>query len=127
MTPAAREWADKAEEDWTVAIRENRVKRTPVHGAVCFHAQQCAEKYLKALLADAGLAIPKVHDLLALRSIVSPACKAVSGLPATRLAGLSRAAVEYRYPGGIVIKRTALAAVATARQVRSVARKALGM
>jgi HEPN domain-containing protein len=30
---------------------------------VCFHAQQCAEKYLKALLLQAGSEPPKTHDL----------------------------------------------------------------
>jgi len=32
--------------------------------SACFHAQQCAEKYLKARLQEAGLAFPKTHDLL---------------------------------------------------------------
>ena len=31
--------------------------------AVCFHTQQCAEKYLKARLEEGGLSVPKSHDL----------------------------------------------------------------
>ena len=30
----------------------------------CFHAQQCVEKYMKAMLAVSGLPIPRTHDLL---------------------------------------------------------------
>jgi HEPN domain-containing protein len=39
------------------------------HDGVCFHCQQSAEKYLKAIVQELGLAIPKIHaleDLLAL-------------------------------------------------------------
>src|SRR5207253_8193368 len=33
------------------------------YDAVCFHAQQCAEKYLKACLQEADLPFRKTHDL----------------------------------------------------------------
>jgi HEPN domain-containing protein len=36
-----------------------------MYGAT-FHAQQCVEKYLKALLVAPGLAFPRTHDLTAL-------------------------------------------------------------
>ena len=32
----------------------------------CFHAQQCAEKYLKAILISRQVAFSKTHDLLLL-------------------------------------------------------------
>jgi HEPN domain-containing protein len=37
-----------------------------VHDEVCFHCQQCAEKYLKGLMEESGLIVPKTHDLDAL-------------------------------------------------------------
>jgi HEPN domain-containing protein len=40
-----------------------------IHNQVCFHAQQCAEKAIKAWLEQQGHAIPRTHrmaDLLAL-------------------------------------------------------------
>ena len=49
MKPITKEWVDKAEEDWSTALREVRVRKNPSYDSVCFHAQQCAEKYLKAL------------------------------------------------------------------------------
>ena len=50
LKPATQEWIEKAEGDYRTALRERRVRRRPNHDAVCFHAQQCIEKYLKALL-----------------------------------------------------------------------------
>jgi len=46
-----REWVRKAEGDWQVANHE-AAEASPVNDAVCFHCQQCAEKYLKALLQE---------------------------------------------------------------------------
>lgn len=127
MTPAVREWVEKAEEDWRVASREVLVRQDPVYGAVCFHAQPCAEKYFKALLAHFAIPFPKVHDLLTLRSMAVPRCRALSRLNRRRLATLSRAAVEYRYPGGNATRRMAGAAVTAARQIRSLVRSQLGL
>jgi len=50
MKPLTSEWVEKAEGDLATAKREIRVRKAPNFDAVCFHAQQCAEKYLKALL-----------------------------------------------------------------------------
>ena len=50
MSPLTQEWVEKAEEDFRVATREYRARKHPAYNAACFHAQQCAEKYLKARL-----------------------------------------------------------------------------
>jgi HEPN domain-containing protein len=50
MKPLTREWIDKAEGDFATARREIRIRKAPNYDAVCFHAQQCVEKYLKARL-----------------------------------------------------------------------------
>jgi len=50
MNVMATEWVEKAEADYRTAEREARVRKAPSHDVVCFHAQQCAEKYLKAFL-----------------------------------------------------------------------------
>lgn len=33
---------------------------------ICYHCQQCAEKYLKGFIALNGGEIPRIHDLVAL-------------------------------------------------------------
>jgi HEPN domain-containing protein len=50
MNPLTVEWVDKAEGDMATAKRELRARKQPNYDATCFHAQQCVEKYLKALL-----------------------------------------------------------------------------
>jgi HEPN domain-containing protein len=65
MTPLTQEWANKAEGDFATASRELRSRKSPNYDAVCFHAQQCLEKYLKARLQEAGIVFPKTHDLVA--------------------------------------------------------------
>ena len=49
MKPLTREWVRKAEGDYATAAREMRARKSPNYDAACFHAQQCVEKYLKAL------------------------------------------------------------------------------
>jgi HEPN domain-containing protein len=51
------------------AQREYRARNRPNYDAVCFHAQQTAEKYLKALLQENGKTIPRIHNLVDLVSL----------------------------------------------------------
>jgi HEPN domain-containing protein len=54
MNDVVEEWIFKAEGDFTTAERELVATVAPNYDAVCFHAQPCAEKYLKALLIVRG-------------------------------------------------------------------------
>ena len=55
-----RGWVGKAESDLT-AMRASA--EAGASDAACFHAQQAAEKYLKAYLAQRDCLIPQTHDL----------------------------------------------------------------
>jgi len=55
MRPMTREWVAKAEGDFAIVERESRARRDPSYDGLCFHAQQCAEKYLKARLCEEGV------------------------------------------------------------------------
>ena len=71
MTPEISEWIDKAEGDWASLLRESAVVTSdPNLDGVCFHAQQCAEKYLKSRLVMAGVPFRFSHDLLYLHELV---------------------------------------------------------
>lgn len=48
MNETLREWLAKGEHDLLTANRELLVEDMPNYDAVCFHAQQCAEKLRKA-------------------------------------------------------------------------------
>jgi HEPN domain-containing protein len=70
MKHESYEWVLKAEGDFKTANREISVLENPNYDAVCFHAQQSVEKYLKARLVEAGRSFPKIHDLGALLDLV---------------------------------------------------------
>ena len=91
-----RRWIAKAEEDLLAAECLFKLGRHSPLGLVGFHAQQCAEKYLKALLLQEGQAIPRVHDLNTLVLLV-PRTR-ILGLKPAELSGLSRYVIEGRYP-----------------------------
>jgi len=69
---SAGEWFNKADEDYTVAARES--KASPVfHNIVCYHAQQAAEKMLKAYLQELDIKFMKTHSLLKLLELLKTA------------------------------------------------------
>jgi HEPN domain-containing protein len=70
MKRATRECVGKAEEDYRTAELIER-SREPLYDQLCFHCQQSAEKYLKALLEELGVAIDKTHDLEKLLTCLS--------------------------------------------------------
>jgi len=124
MKPLAREWVAKAEGDFATARRELRARKLPNFDAACFHAQQCAEKYLKALLQEANLRIPRTHDLDATaRPLLDPHPELSSLRTAFR--ALSAYAVETRYPGRDSTRALARDAVLLATRIRSVVRSCL--
>ena len=65
MKRMTREWVRKTEDDFRAA--EILVaEKEALHDQVCFHCQQAAEKYFKALLQELGLAATK-EQVLAVR------------------------------------------------------------
>jgi HEPN domain-containing protein len=64
-------WVAAAEEDIEVA-GVLLSQRRPYGASVCFHAQQCAEKYLKAFLVRHGVGFPKTHDIDILLDLAEP-------------------------------------------------------
>jgi HEPN domain-containing protein len=96
MRPVTRAWVRKAEEDRRVLL-QLRAARPMVHSAVCFHSQQMAEKYLKALGIEHQLTMPRTHDCEALVLLL---LRIDPQLARFRLAalGLSQFAVDPRYP-----------------------------
>lgn len=126
MKPSTREWIDKAEADFDAAQMLYRARKRPSYDAACFHAQQCAEKYLKARLEEAGLPIPKTHNLYALLTLVSPLEPGWNVLAAD-LNILNVFAVAYRYPGISAIKADAQDAMKRCRNIRRIARQAFGI
>jgi len=116
MKEITKEWIKKAEQDYRVAIREFEAK-PPVYEAVCFHSQQCIEKYMKAILQENKIPFGKIHDL----DILLKDCKKF--LPELEnyreeLLWLTAFSVEVRYPGLEIKREDALKAVDFLKKIR---------
>lgn len=121
MNALTAEWIAKAEGDWSTAQREARVRKLPNFDPVCFHCQQCAEKYLKAILVDSGKPHPKIHDLERLLDLVEAVIPLLGSFrPA--LADLTDFAVEFRYPGDSATREEARVAIRETRAFRKAVR-----
>ena len=125
MKHATTEWIAKAEGDWHVAQRELQAT-DPVWDAVCFHAQQCVEKYLKAVLEENGLGFTRTHDLVVLWRQVGSHAQGWPGME-QELAYLSPLGVAARYPGLTADANVASTANNIADRVRVLLRAALGL
>lgn len=126
MNAVLKEWLQKAEEDYCVATREIRARKHPAYNAVCFHAQQCLEKYLKASLSRRGVMFTKTHDLDALLND----CLAhypLWGALRDDLKRLSQYAVQFRYPGESADREEAVLAVKIMKRCRKEIRVTLGL
>lgn len=64
--------------------------------SVCFHAQQCAEKALKAVLTSHCAHFPRTHNLEELATLINDQGVATP-VPARELRRLNPYAVEFRY------------------------------
>ncbi len=126
MQPDVTEWITKAEADWATAQREFRVRRRANFDAVCFHAQQCVEKYLKARLIIAAVNFPKTHDLVALLSLVQDV-EPLWQPWKEALATLTHYAVAMRYPGEFAERPEAAKALKLAELLRAEMRWSLGL
>ena len=126
MNSPVNEWIEKAEEDRHVALTLRRLRRYPTHNAVCFHAQQCVEKYLKAILEKHGLIIRKIHAL----PVLLDQCAEVHPMLATMRSDmvlLSVYAVEFRYPGESATVEDATEAISIMKRSCLNLRMALGL
>lgn len=93
------QWLARAEEDFGVA-QQLLSDRVAYYAAIGFHAQQAAEKYLKAFLVAHQVDFPKTHDLGRLLDLVA----SVDAALADSLSGavqLTDYGVDARYPGDL--------------------------
>src|SRR5690606_3287868 len=110
----AREWLTKADVDLSAA--NALLSARDLQEAAAFHAQQAAEKALKALLIWRQTEFPKTHDISRLLEL----CAATEPEVAASLAhaaDLTPYGVEYRYPGDYppVSRKAADRSIAIAR------------
>ena len=97
MNPLTLEWIEKAENDYA-ATQQLLLASNPLHDIICFHAQQCIEKYLKAWIQEANIQTPRTHNLKELLDLIVPMLPAWSHWqPDFKI--IMAYAVDPRYPG----------------------------
>jgi len=126
MKKLTHEWIAKAEGDFRTACREWRARKEPNYDALCFHTQQCVEKYLKARLQEADIPFEKTHNLSVLVDLVLP-CEPLWEAWRADLLVLTQFAVTFRYPGETADKEAARQAMIICRRIRKGIRATLGL
>lgn len=115
-------WIIKAEHDLKIA-KDEIITNEPATDGVCFHAQQCAEKYLKAYLVYNDIEIIKTlktHNI----EVLLIACKEVDDsfkyLIEINAHELTDYSIEARYPDDFYLPSTEESnqAIETAEKVR---------
>jgi HEPN domain-containing protein len=117
------EWVRRANDDWKVVQLSRRLPE-PLWEIASFHAQQSAEKYMKAFLIQKGWKLKKTHDLTDLLSDCIGYDSALSLLSTDRQE-LTPFALAGRYPTVLITSETCKSAIAAAERIRAVISKRL--
>lgn len=120
-----QEWLFKADNDLVNATHTLTLGLDCPTETVCFHAQQCVEKYLKALLVFQAIPVPKTHKIHVLMELIPRRFRPV--LDDEVQLRITEYASVIRYPDEMreVSLAEARKAVALARRVRREIRKHL--
>ena len=118
------EWVEKAEADYKSAVALHRRRKEPLPDVVCYHCQQCVEKYLKAYLIAQGTTPPRIHDVEDLLNLYALHDATLTPrLPLVQV--LNPHAVLIRYPGMTATVAEAKDAINAVRRLRTVVRRKL--
>lgn len=120
-----RRWIEKAENDFRNAEYVLKMEEDCPFDTVCYHCQQCVEKYLKALLIYRSVDFPRTHDIVVLFNMLKNPDS--SKLDIGVIQPLNRYSIEARYPGywDPIRKEEAENAIRAARAFRVAVRKIL--
>lgn len=123
MNPLTLEWLEKAERHYNAA-KWLQQSPNPVDNSICFHVQQCIEKYLKAWLQEANISFSKTYDLQELLDLILPTVSIwQSWEPDLKI--ISTYAVDSRYPGDSATAENTQHAMQICEEVRQAIRTEL--
>jgi HEPN domain-containing protein len=120
------EWLTHADEDLQLATYAlTMAAQAPPYRLIAYHAQQCAEKYLKAFLVYHNVEFPYTHNIRKLLTLCEN--HATWGHALKDAEELTAYAITVRYPGedAVVTAEEAQRAISMAERVRSQVRTAL--
>jgi len=121
-------WVVKADHDLKIGKSELETPE-PATDAICFHMQQCVEKYLKAFLVSNGHEISRTHVIPVLLKQCADIDDSFLSLENLSLQYMSKYAVELRYPDDFYMPRVdeTKEAVRKAEEVRAFVYPKLGL
>ena len=124
MNPLTLEWIQRAEADYVAVQQLLLPADLLLRNIICFHAQQCVEKYLKAWLQEANIPVPRAHNLEELLDLIVPKLPAWSDWqPDFKI--ITKYAVEPRYPSTPVTVENTQHAGSICEEVRQAIRARL--
>jgi HEPN domain-containing protein len=126
MNDLTAEWIEKAESDYRVATRESQVIDQPSFDAVCFHAQQCAEKFAKAFRQECNIVFERTHNMVYLHSLCVAADSEFEQ-HGTDFEMLNEYSVDTRYPGDSATEGEVRLAIEMMNRIRDFIRSKLGL
>ena len=118
-----RGWLAKARSD--LLAMEASLK-AGAYDAACFHAQQCVEKYFKALLQENSIPFGKTHHLISLLELII-AVEPSMEMFRPQLQSLNTYSVSIRYPGESADRVIAREALGIAKTLRTQFRQKLSL
>ena len=123
--PSSSNGWKRREHDLTTASHTLRLRANCPTDTVCFHAQQCVEKYLKALLVLNDVEFGRTHHISALLALLPPNIR--PEMTPEEQERFTEYAVTTRYPGDYdpITREEAKQAVQIARRVRNQVRRRL--
>ncbi len=123
-----RQWVSYADEDLRLALAAMNFcsDEEPPYRLIAFHAQQCAEKYLKAFLQEHNVRFSHAHPLIDHLELCREVEAEFAVLDAD-LRELDGYAVRVRYPGVEVTLEMGREALAAAGRVRDFIRQRLSL
>lgn len=97
QTDTARLWFIKADHDLKIG-RGELATENPATDAICFHMQQCVEKYLKGYLVFRGKEIERTHNISRILRECIEMDHSFSEMDTPAVNRLTLFATELRYP-----------------------------
>lgn len=126
MNELVEEWVNKAEGNYKSALVLAKNSKLKVFDVICNQCQQCAEKYLKAILVRHQVAFPKTHDMKQLYTLVSSVEPDLRLLEEQVLL-LDPFGIDIRYPGLQATADEMKQAIQAMKEIRKFARARLAL
>ncbi len=121
MKKGTKAWLDFAHRD----LESSRllVDNEYVSNVVLFHAQQCVEKCLKALLEENGVLVPHIHSVVKLHSLVTEKAGISLTLDEDEFDLVDAVYIDTRYPSGLSLLPSGFPTKEDAREILGISEK----